>query len=167
MIIKNHPIFATWLLCLGSFLSSNLWAEQCNTSVDDTLYQLHRAAAQAEGEVYFQLFTADAYYIGTDANETWTLKEFKQFAKPYLDNGRGWLYEVKQRHVTLHDKNGTAWFVELLNNDKYGTSRGSGVLLKEQGCWKIAQYHLAFPIPNAIAAELTAKIKAYEKKNEH
>ena len=56
----------------------------------------------------------------------------------------------------------TAWFDEMLWNEKYGTCRGTGVLvLTEQG-WRIAQYHLTFPIPNELSAEFTSRIKELE-----
>ena len=50
-------------------------------------------------------------------------------------------------------------FDELLNSPSYGVSRGTGTLIKTNGEWKIAQYHLSFPIPNGIAKKITAEIK--------
>lgn len=35
-------------------------------------------------------------------------------------------------------------------NEKYGECRGSGVLLREGGEWRIAQYNLTVPIPNDL-----------------
>ena len=44
----------------------------------------------------------------------------------------------------------------------YGTSRGTGVLVKRPDGWKVAQYALTFPIPNDLAGEMTARIRAHE-----
>ncbi|WP_312685611.1 nuclear transport factor 2 family protein, partial [Brevundimonas nasdae] len=35
--------------------------------------QMHQAAARADGPAYFETFTPDARFIGTDATERWTL----------------------------------------------------------------------------------------------
>ena len=52
---------------------------------------------------------------------------------------------------------------EALWNDKYGESRGTGALRREDGEWRIAHYSLTFPIPNDLAAEVTARIRASEE----
>jgi hypothetical protein len=57
-----------------------------------------------------------------------------------------------------------AYFDEILESKSYGTSRGTGVLVKTRAGWKIAQYALTFPIPNDLAKDTTDRIKAYEAK---
>lgn len=47
----------------------------------------------------------------------------------------------------------------MLKNDSYGTTRGTGVLMKTRDGWRIVQYHLAIPIPNEIAKEVVARIR--------
>ncbi|NVJ60506.1 MAG: nuclear transport factor 2 family protein [Gammaproteobacteria bacterium] len=133
------------------------------TKIAKTLDSLHRYAASAEGEKYFSLFTENALYIGTDVSETWSIDEFKQFAAPYFNQGKGWLYTVKSRTITLSQNQGYAWFVEVLDNEKYGVSRGTGVLVNSHGKWRIAQYHLTFPIPNSLAESITQQIKSAAK----
>ena len=137
--------------------------DQLKISVADILNQLHQFAAEAKGEQYFQLFSKDAVYIGTDASETWSIDEFKTFATPYFSKGKGWDYRVTQRNIYFSSDKQVAWFDELLWNDKYGVSRGSGVLEYKKQQWKIAHYHLTFPIPNELAAEFTRQIKLFEK----
>ena len=138
-------------------------------AIDSTLNQFHRAASKADGKAYFDLMTGDAIYIGTDAGERWTLKQFRDFAMPYFSKGRGWTYIPRERHITLTDNpcRCIAWFDELLDSESYGTSRGTGVLVKRHGKWKIAQYALTFPIPNDLAKGMTAEIKAFESKQHH
>ena len=33
--------------------------------------------------------------------------------------------------------------------------------------WRIAQYHLTFPIPNDLSSEFTARIKEFEQERRH
>lgn len=135
-------------------------------AINSTLDQLHTAAARADGSRYFKLFTNDAVYIGTDAAERWSLKEFRAFAEPYFAKGTGWTYKPRSRHITIADIRCrcVAWFDELLDSQNYGTSRGTGVLVLKNGSWKISQYALTFPIPNDLAKGMTDEIKASEAK---
>ena len=132
--------------------------------VHETLDQLHDAAAKADGRRYFALYAKNAVYIGTDAAERWTLTEFRAFAEPYFAQGKGWTYKPRERHVTVHACACVAWFDELLDSESYGTSRGTGVMVLEDGYWKVAQYALTFPIPNDLAKGMTAEIKAFEAR---
>jgi hypothetical protein len=52
------------------------------------------------------------------------------------------------------------WFDELLDHESYGALRGSGVLRKIDGRWRIAQYDLAFTVPNDRAREVVERIRA-------
>ncbi len=56
----------------------------------------------------------------------------------------------------------TAWFDEMLWNEKYGTCRGTGVLVLVDGSWRISQYNLSIPMPNDLAAEFTSRIMQFE-----
>ncbi|MEO7366510.1 MAG: nuclear transport factor 2 family protein [Gemmatimonadaceae bacterium] len=133
-------------------------------AIDATLNLLHDAASKADGSRYFKLFTDDAVYIGTDAAERWSIKEFRAFAEPYFAKGTGWKYKPRSRHVVVADVRCrcVAWFDELLDSESYGTSRGTGVLVLKGGAWKISQYALTFPIPNDLAKGITIEIKAFE-----
>lgn len=126
------------------------------------LDRFHEAAARADGETYFSLFAEGAVFIGTDAAERWTVADFKAYAEPHFSKGQGWTYVPGERHIDIAPGGDVAWFDEILASEKYGTSRGSGVLVRTAAGWRIAQYHLTFPIPNDLAAELTARIKAFE-----
>lgn len=126
-------------------------------AINRVLDNFHQAASEADGKAYFAAFSRRGVFIGTDASERWTVAQFKTYAEPYFSQGKGWTYTP--HHRTLDQAGDTAWFDELLDNDKYGLCRGSGVLVKEAGQWKIVQYHLTFPIPNALAGEITEMIK--------
>ena len=130
--------------------------------VDEVLTTFHRAASEADGDLYFSLFAEDAIFIGTDASERWTVGEFRVFAKPYFSQGRGWTYTATARNIDVAPGGTVAWFDEILWNETYGTCRGTGVLLLTESGWRIAQYHLAFPIPNDLSREITSQIKGFE-----
>ena len=129
-----------------------------------TLDAFHAAAARADGEAYFNLFTSDGVFIGTDVTERWTVPEFKAYAAPHFTQGKGWTYKARTRHVTIApgECRCVAWFDEVLDSQSYGTARGSGALVKGEGGWKVAHYVLSFPVPNDLADGFTAQIKAYE-----
>ena len=130
-----------------------------DTAVAAVLDEFHAAAAAAEGERYFGLFAEDAVFLGTDPGERWTLEEFRGYAQPHFDNGTGWTYTAASRHVFLAADGLTAWFDEDLDNAKYGRCRGTGVLVKIEGAWKIAQYNLSVPIPNELASGIVEQIR--------
>ena len=133
------------------------------TAAAATLDAVHKAASEADGPTYFDLFTPDAVYIGTDVTERWTLAEFRAFAEPYFARGRGWTYTPRSRSLTLAplDCRCVVWFDEALDSESYGTSRGTGVLVRgEDGRWRVALYALTFPVPNALARDMTARIRA-------
>lgn len=125
---------------------------------------LHAAASSADGAAYFRLFTDDARFIGTDATERWTLTEFKAYAEPYFARGQGWTYTPVERTVTLAPIQCLciAWFDEVLENDSYGVTRGSGVLRKTRSGWKIEQYVLSFAVPNDKARAIAETIREPE-----
>lgn len=135
-------------------------------AINATLDQLHDAASKADGSRYFKLFSDGAVYIGTDAGERWSIKEFRAFAEPYFARGTGWTYKPRSRHVTVAAVacRCVAWFDELLDSENYGTSRGTGALVLKNGSWKISQYALTFPMPNDLAKGMTTEIKAFEAK---
>lgn len=129
-----------------------------------TLDALHEAASKADGSRYFALFAPDAVFLGTDATERWTIEEFRAYAQKRFDTGTGWTYQAidDKRFITVDEGGEVAWFDELLTNAKYGTCRGSGVLRKIGGQWKIAQYNLSIPIPNDLALQVVKMIRQHE-----
>ena len=116
-------------------------------AIKTVLNNWHKAAGNSQFDAYFNLMTADAVYIGTDPTENWQLKEFKAFAKPYFDKGKGWNFTPLTRNVYFSPDKKTAWFDELLDT-QMKICRGSGVLLLQNGEWKIAHYVLSIAIPN-------------------
>lgn len=151
-------IFAL-MLCV-SFTS--IAVAQDTAEIDTVLDKLHVAAAEANYSEYFGLYAPKAIFIGTDATEVWTIDEFKAYAKPHFDKGTGWTYHPKSRNIYLSRHGNVAWFDELLSHERLGETRGTGVLELHDGSWKIAQYHLTIPMPNALANSLTEQIKTFK-----
>ena len=119
---------------------------------------LNQYSSDADWDNYFALYRKDGIFIGTDASERWGMAEFEHYSRPT----KGWRYDLTERHLIQHGD--VILFDELLNSPAYGVSRGTGTLIKTDGNWKIAQYHLSFPIPNEIAKQITAEIKAANKQ---
>ncbi|WP_246601232.1 nuclear transport factor 2 family protein [Alteromonas antoniana] len=129
------------------------------TAIETVLDSLHQHSAEAKGKAYFSLYADNAMFIGTDASETWTLDEFKQYAMLYFDQGKGWRYHSVERHISLSDSGDIAWFVEMLESESFGVTRGTGVLQKYGDKWLIEQYHLTLPIPNSMIDNVADDIK--------
>lgn len=134
-------------------------------SPNQTLNNFHVAASRGDYEAYFANWSDKSVFLGTDATERWEGKQFKDFAKPYFDKGQGWTYLPRDRHFSVSPDGNTMWFDELLDNEKYGQCRGSGVLLRSGSGWTIAQYNLSFPIPNDLAADVTATVKKWHSQH--
>lgn len=135
---------------------------EATAAVEATLDRFHRAASEADGETYFGLFAQEGVFLGTDATERWTVEEFRAYAAPYFDRGRGWTYTPVERHVTISDEGSVAWFDERLENDGLGETRGSGVLVRRGGPWRVAQYNLTIPVPNELAGDLVRRIRGLD-----
>jgi len=139
----------------------NVEKEQINKVLDN----LHKYASEANGEKYFQLFNDQAVFHGTDLNERWSIDEFKKYAQNRFDTGTGWTYKSLERNIFINSSNTTAWFDEILINEKYGKFRGTGVLSKVDSMWKIDQYNLLLPIPNDLLLKYTKEVKEHLKNN--
>lgn len=129
--------------------------------IDVNLDAWHNAAAEANFEKYFDLMTEDAIFIGTDATENWDVEEFKKFSKPYFDKGKAWIFKEIERNIYVDSNRKTAWFDELLDTHM-GICRGSGVMKKEDGEWKVQHYVLSIAVPNDNVIELTKMKKDFD-----
>jgi len=127
-------------------------------AINRVLDNYHIAASEGDWDKYFDLMSEDGVFIGTDASERWTKPEFRQ----YSSGSNGWVYTPLQRNVNLTPDGDSAWFDEALLSQAFGSSRGTGVLIRTAEGWKISQYHLTLPIPNGMVRDLTDRIKAYE-----
>jgi ketosteroid isomerase-like protein len=128
-------------------------------AINQTLDTWHQAASRSDEATYFRLFAPDAVFLGTDATERWTLDSFRAYVHPYFSQGKGWTFIPRARHVFFSEDGGTAWFDESLDSVSYGECRGTGVLRNLGGEWRISQYNLTVPLPNALAKQVVRMIR--------
>ena len=119
------------------------------TDINNMLDSFNRAAANANFKDYFNFYTDDAVFAGTDATERWNKKDFMAWAKPIFDKGKAWNFSSLERNIFFDKSGGLAWFDELLNT-QMKICRGSGVLVKKDNSWKVDQYILSTTIPNNL-----------------
>lgn len=147
------------IILLAVFYLNNIGAQEISNekkAISKVLNSWHQAATDADFEAYFGKMTSNGIFIGTDATENWTIEEFKAFAKPYFDRGRAWNFTAVDRNIFLDESSkNIAWFDELLNT-QMELCRGSGVMKKVNGEWKIAHYVLSMAIPNENITEIVA-----------
>lgn len=128
--------------------------------IEATLDEFHAAAAAADEERYLSTLATDAVFFGTAPGERWAGAAWREFVHSYFSRGKGWTYVSSVRSVQVSDDHRIAWFDETVENEHYGSCRGTGVVRQTSDGWKIEQYSLTLPVPDEIAPELVAKIRA-------
>lgn len=149
-------LFFTFSLTLSA-QNKGFYENVQKKNISKVLDDLNTFAATADYKNYFDLYAEESTFIGTDATEIWNKKEFMVWAKPFFDKGKAWNFTSMKRSITF-SKDGTyAWFDEILDT-QMKICRGSGVLEKIGGKWKIRQYVLSTTVPNEVIDEVV-KIK--------
>jgi ketosteroid isomerase-like protein len=164
---SRHSLSAVIIAALGStnvlkaivvslaLLPAMSLADNPRAAIDALIDGLHQDAHEGNFHTYFDRYTPDAVFLGTDKSERWTIDQFKVYAEPAFDDGHGWTYSVKERN--WEGEGSTRWFDEVLLNEKLGHCRGTGVVELIDGEWKIAHYALTMLVPNEIAADVGAQ----------
>ncbi len=142
---KLFLLLSTLALLSVSGLAQKQTAEKQNINL--LLDNWHKAAAEGNFNNYFNALSDESIFIGTDATENWDKKAFQDFAKPHFDKGKAWDFKPLQRNIFFSKDGKTAWFNELLDT-WMKICQGSGVLVKENGVWKIKHYVLSVTVPN-------------------
>lgn len=156
-LLNKMKKYTVYLLVLGMIscfdhsLSKN--KELTEEDIDHKLNQWHLAAANANLEAYMGFMDSTCVYLGTDATEYWTKKEFESFCTPYFERGQTWEFVAVERNVYLSKDQEVAWFDEVLNGHM-GLCRGSGALIKRGSEWKLTQYVLSVLVPNEKMGEI-------------
>jgi hypothetical protein len=159
--MKNISLLILLSFTLFSCAQNSQSQQSDIAAINKVLDGYHQAAANGEWDIYFDLMSDDGVFIGTDAQERWVKAEFRQ----YSSGSNGWVYAPQQRNVNITPDGLSAWFDEALLSQSYGSSRGSGVLIRTAQGWKISQYHLTLPIPNGMVRGITDQIKEYEAQD--
>ncbi len=131
-------------------------------SVKTVINDFHLAAAQADTERYFQRSAPDLVFLASDPSERFDIDQLRAFAEPYFSQGKGWVATPTEQHVVVAEGSKIAWFDERLESVAFGEMRASGVLRQDDDGWRIVQYNVGFPVPNALARDLAEKIRSIE-----
>ena len=107
----------------------------------------HQAASDASFDNYFGAMSDSFIFLGTAPEERWAKDEFASFSKPYFDKGQAWDFKASNRNWIFSKNKKIAWFDEDLST-WMGGCRGSGVMIKKKGKWKIVYYNLTVLIEN-------------------
>lgn len=150
----------TVLAC--SLLMVNIARAELAMEPGQVLDTFHEAAAVADLDTYLGLLTDEMVFLGTDGSERWQGQTFRDFVDKNFNAGRGWRYVPEHRSLSLSADGQMAWFDEMLRNDALGQCRGSGVLVKTNDGWKVAQYNLSVPVPNEMVMQVVADISTLE-----
>lgn len=148
------------ILALALFVRS---AASQSQEINDFIDRWHKAASDANFQAFFNSMSDNSIYIGTDAKERWTKSAFINFAKPYFDNGKAWDFKPYDRDVHTSSDGQYVWFSELLST-WMGVCRGSGILRKYPGGWKIEQYHLSVTVPNELIKDFITLVDNFSNR---
>jgi hypothetical protein len=122
--------------------------------IDQLLSAWHQKAALADSS-FFDDLSDDAVYIGTDAGERWSKKDFMRYAMPYFRRGKAWNFKAAERNIILHPSGQSAWADELLDT-WMGPCRATVLLLNSKKGWKIVHYQLSVAVPNELMKDYLA-----------
>ena len=138
------------LMCLVLALSFTASANEVEVNAISTvLDDFHDAAARGDKARYLGHMTDDGVFMGTDEWERWKKEpDFVDYVGSRFKDGSGWSYRSVERNVHLADSGDVAWFDEVVFSEANGRFRGTGVLQKLGGDWKIAHYAMSFLIFN-------------------
>lgn len=162
-----HYLALALLTALVGVIPASAGDEERRT-IDELLDAFHAAAAGGDEARYLGYFAPDAVFLGTDDWERWPLPEFRDYVKQRFSGGRGWVYRARDRHIAFAPNGDTAWFDEIAVSPRWGRFRGTGVVQRIDGQWKVAHYSLTALVPNenfeAVAAEIMEGFDARESK---
>jgi len=152
--VAASPFIPTSIMILAvillALLGSGARADETTdrSAIQALLDSFHGAAAAADLEGYLDHFAQNAVFMGTDDWERWPLEDFRTYVKERFAGGTGWTYVPRDRHLAFDATGNTAWFDEIAVSPRWGRFRGTGVVVREAGAWKIAHYSLTALVPN-------------------
>ncbi|MCD9619135.1 nuclear transport factor 2 family protein [Chryseobacterium gleum] len=156
---KLTTAYSLILFLLGFSLlaaQSKTGFEKEKSEISSMLDTFNAAAAKADYDGYFNLFADESTFIGTDATEIWDKKAFMVWAKPYFDKKKTWNFKALKRNIYFSKDGKLAWFDELLDT-QMKICRGSGVVEKINGSWKVKQYVLSMTVPNEVVDKVVTE----------
>lgn len=147
MYFSKKTNMKTFSILLSIFLLLSFSSSTEIKELDIMMDAWHNAATDAKFDDYFGAMNDDFIFLGTAPGERWTKEEFGSFSKPYFDKGQAWDFKSSNRKWQFSKNKKIAWFDEDLNT-WMESCRGSGILVKKKGKWKIIYYNLTVLIEN-------------------
>jgi hypothetical protein len=158
------------ILFLSLLVPLMLVAEDAQPELDavaEVIDDFHDAAAHGDRDRYLAHLTNDAVFLGTDEWERWPKQPvFDDYVSARFKDGSGWNYKSVDRSIRFSDSKDVAWFDEVVFSETSGRIRGTGVLTRHSGEWKLEHYAMSFLIFNENwdeVIELTRKTKALKE----
>ncbi|MBL1280180.1 MAG: nuclear transport factor 2 family protein [Fluviicola sp.] len=136
-------IFALFIFVSFSFVKSDGRIDELN----QLMTSWHQAASDADFDAYFGAMDESFIFLGTAPGERWAKSEFASFSKPYFEKGKAWDFKASNRNWQFSKNKKMAWFDEDLETWMQGC-RGSGILVRKKGQWKLVYYNLTVLIEN-------------------
>ncbi len=128
--------------------------------IQELIDRWHQAATDADIDAYFNLLAENSIFLGTDPAEDWTKDEFYAAVKEAFAEAPAWDFTASDRHLRWIVPGKVIHFYEKLDT-WMGPCRGSGLVEKIKGEWKITFYNLSNTIPNKIVKDY---VKFYKQK---
>jgi len=151
----NRLSMALLILTLAAgLLAAEKDTASAKAEIDALMTSFHKAAATADAKTYFGLMAPGASFLGTDLTERWTKESFEVWAEPRFKGKSAWVYRAVKRNIFLSAEGTVAWLDEDLESASYWPCRGTAVLEKIDGRWKIRHYSLTFSIPNSAVPDI-------------
>jgi hypothetical protein len=136
--------------CLNRGTNSNFGKKHKITQKEDIeliMNKWHNDVSTFNLNEYFEVMHDSFIFLGTDPKERWAKDQFYTFCKPYFDKKTTWDFKSNWRNIYFSEDGNTAWLEESLDT-WMDECRGSAVIIKEKGNWKIAHYNLTVLIEN-------------------
>lgn len=151
-------------------LAMSFTASADDAAIAAVIDDFHDAAAHGDNTRYLVHMTDDAVFMGTDEWERWPKQpDFVDYVGGRFKDGIGWTYRSVQRNIRLANAGNIAWFDEVIFSETSGRFRGTGVVVLENGTWKIAHYAMSFLVFNENwedVIELSKQTSAMKKNTE-
>jgi ketosteroid isomerase-like protein len=158
------------ILLLFPFIAASEDSDVEMSAIGALIDGFHDAAAHGDKDRYLGYMTDDGVFLGTDEWERWPKHpDFVDYVGGRFKDGAGWNYRSVERKIRIADSGETAWFDEVVFSEQNGRFRGTGVVSKQDGEWKIAHYAMSFLILNEnwpAVIELTKKTMASKAAGE-
>tara|TARA_R110002072_G_C7976148_1_gene535471 strand:- start:8034 stop:8498 length:465 start_codon:yes stop_codon:yes gene_type:complete len=136
-----------FLILILAVVTLSFQPKNHSIELDKIVNSWHLAASEADYDAYFGAMDPSFIFLGTAPGERWTKTEFSSFSKPYFDKGKAWDFKASKRNWQFSKNKKIAWFDEDLETWMEGC-RGSGILVRKKGKWKLVYYNLTVLIEN-------------------